>query len=567
MTLTARDALTDRLVRVNDEERPDRVADPHVVVYAVFGGQDGKFFGVVTSREVVQHPHRIFADLVDRLGTLSVRHDTPLEEVYERLNSGDRGCIAVVDDDGRFIGAITRARLLEVLLKHSQGLSAALENGQHRLLAWSSRLNDLNRASRQLLELIAATQSEEGLVRGGLEVLTRLIEARYGAVGFVDQEGRMTHFVYTGVTQETAERIGHPPEGRGLLGVVVREQQTLRIEDMGRDPRLAGFPPGHPRMKSLLAAPIADHGHVYGRVYLCDKVDGTPFTNEDEVLVTNFAQSLALALIHAREQAERVKAERQTAELLNENRKLTQRLFMVQEAERQSIARELHDELGQCVTAMQADAESIKGLSEQERPDIYRSAAAIGEVLDHLYDVIHAMMKRLRPTLLDDLGLVETLREMIADCGSHHPGIAFRLRTAGRLDDIGETMNIATYRIIQECLNNAVKHSAATEVDVYVCRTEDCAGGEMRCGAFLPEHCNERDALRLVVRDNGRGLSNGKGSGGLGLVGMRERVQTLGGGFSLESRSGGGLAVIIEIPLEPGARVTLRSSRFISARE
>jgi len=172
----------------------------------------------------------------------------------------------------------------------------------------SEQLHELHAASLRLLSLLTVHGVEEELLQKGIESLTALIGARYGAIGVVDEAGQLKQFVYTGLTPEEAARIGCLPEGKGLLGVVIHENHALRLDDMARDPRAAGFPPNHPPMKSLLAVPVSHDGTVYGRVYLSEKTDGKPFTDEDEQLVARFAESLALTVRFHRTEAERRRA-------------------------------------------------------------------------------------------------------------------------------------------------------------------------------------------------------------------------------------------------------------------
>lgn len=145
---------------------------------------------------------------------------------------------------------------------------------------------------------ISNKASEPDLMQGGIESLVSLVKARYGAIGILDEAGHLIKFVYTGITQEQAHRIGHLPEGKGLLGVVVNTNQALNLKDIASDPRSVGFPPHHPVMKSLLAVPISCGASIYGRIYLCDKLDEKPFDAQDQALVENFAHSLSLMVCH-----------------------------------------------------------------------------------------------------------------------------------------------------------------------------------------------------------------------------------------------------------------------------
>jgi len=223
-------------------------------------------------------------------------------------------------------------------------------------------------------------------------------------------------------------------------------------------------------------------------------------------------------------------AESQSRTLLAENRNLVHTSLHVQEEERKHLARELHDELGQCITAIQADAESIRDLSGNGDRRIETSASAILDVSSRIYEVVHAMMQRLRPGVLDDLGLVEALKEELSTWQDRHPEIETNLDATGNLDSLDERINITIYRIVQECLTNIARHAGATRVSISL-------SGNI-------------DSLVLSVSDNGRGLDQSTPSDGLGLVGMRERAEGLGGEFMLTSEQGAGVTIRIRIPLQ-----------------
>lgn len=315
--LVAADALHEPVQRVRSEMRPKDCAASGTVIYAVFGesGSDGAFLGLVTPDDVARFPNRIFADLIPPHGSRSLMFDTPLEDALTKLNGAEAA--AVLGVGGRFAGAVTRASLSSTLLKRerelldeSQRFHRQAEQDRERLLAWSARLEELHAASTNLLGLLAMQSLEGELLQRGIAALTTLLQARYGAVGILDGQGRLARFLYTGISPEDAERIGQLPEGRGLLSVVLRENRTIRVDDLARDPRAVGFPPNHPVMRSLLAVPISYREEVFGRVYLCDKTTGQPFNDHDELLATSFAESLALVVANARAQAERERHER-----------------------------------------------------------------------------------------------------------------------------------------------------------------------------------------------------------------------------------------------------------------
>jgi two-component system sensor histidine kinase TtrS len=238
--------------------------------------------------------------------------------------------------------------------------------------------------------------------------------------------------------------------------------------------------------------------------------------------------------------AERRRAEEESRSLLKENRFLIRKSLAVQEEERRHLARELHDELGQCITAIQADAETIRDVAGRKDNLIDSSVKAILAVSAHLYDVVHCMIQRARPGVLDDLGLVIALEDLVNDCRSRFPGVTYQLTARGELGALGEQTNITVYRIVQECLTNIAKHAGATRVSI-----------ELAAGA--DETPPTRGEVTLRVRDNGRGLQSTGNGRGLGIAGMRERVEALGGQFAVLGTPGGGVTVSAVIPISTAA--------------
>ena len=154
-----------------------------------------------------------------------------------------------------------------------------------------------------LVEAGIALSSElsiDDLLQKLVETAARLTGARYAALGVIDGTGtELERFLTTGVDPETHAAIGELPRGRGLLGVLIRNGEPLRLESIGDDPRSVGFPPGHPRMHGFLGVPILLRGRAYGNLYLTEKAEG-PFTAEDQELVETLASQAAVAIENAR---------------------------------------------------------------------------------------------------------------------------------------------------------------------------------------------------------------------------------------------------------------------------
>ena len=227
--------------------------------------------------------------------------------------------------------------------------------------------------------------------------------------------------------------------------------------------------------------------------------------------------------------AESLEAERQ----LEENRQLTALIQTHIEDERRSLARELHDELGQYVTAIKTFAVGIANKTVDKMPEISCNAQTIVAAANHIYDGMHDIIRHLRPGALDNLGLSETLKDAVNHLQKQHPEITFELDLAGELNALGENININFYRIVQESLNNAIKHAKASKIVISL--KQERAG-----------------SLNLFIQDNGLGMdvNNVDQTQHFGLLGMRERTQALHGIFNVESSPQKGTIISIFIPKE-----------------
>jgi two-component system sensor histidine kinase UhpB len=211
-----------------------------------------------------------------------------------------------------------------------------------------------------------------------------------------------------------------------------------------------------------------------------------------------------------------------------ENRALIRQSMLIQEEERRRLARELHDELGQSVTAIKFMAAALRNGGDSGR----EAAAHIMSVCDRLFGVVRDMMRRLRPSVLDELGLAASLDDLAEHWRAGHPGLAIDCACEAGIDECAEEASIHLYRIVQECLTNVVKHADARSVLI----------------RLAPVEAEGRDWIALSFRDDGRGFDPEQPRRGFGLAGMKERVAGLGGRFRLASGSGLGVAIEIRIP-------------------
>ncbi|MCC7599948.1 hypothetical protein IGS61_20845 [Janthinobacterium sp. FW305-129] len=232
-----------------------------------------------------------------------------------------------------------------------------------------------------------------------------------------------------------------------------------------------------------------------------------------------------------------VRRGRQVALLLAQNRALTQRLLRAQEEERCALARELHDEVGQDCTAIRAAASYILRAREGDQANVQACAASIARSSEALHAMVRSMLRRLRPPVLDSLGLAPALQALCDSWAQQH-GIACHFAhfaphaIPASLDDGTAT---AIYRLVQEGLTNVARHAGAGHATV-----------ELRADAH--------GVLHLAIEDNGRGLRQDKTEeGGFGMLGMRERVAGLRGHIRWISGLGNGLRIEVAMPLTAGA--------------
>ncbi len=238
------------------------------------------------------------------------------------------------------------------------------------------------------------------------------------------------------------------------------------------------------------------------------------------------------------ELARRVALERQLAETLAENRRLSLSHVRVQEDERKQLARELHDELGQHLNAIKIDAVSIRDWSSASREgkwtEVHGAALAIIGIANQVQDTIRNMLRRLRPAGLDELGLAAALEHLVQQWQTRNAATRATLKVDSGIDGLKENENMTCYRLVQEALNNVTRHAQARSVSIRLERA--------------------RDQVLLDIVDDGLGASHGvqAPAPGLGLVGMRERVEALGGDIAIESTAGHGFHIRATIPV-PGA--------------
>lgn len=262
--------------------------------------------------------------------------------------------------------------------------------------------------------------------------------------------------------------------------------------------------------------------------------DGSTFISE---AVVNMVQSGKDNLIYSveRDTTERKQAEQVQQRLLSENRKLLRQLITVQEEERRSLARDLHDELGQLLTGIDARAAYL--LKHADDDELRAVAKEIIRDTKASFDASHSMLIRLRPTTLDTLGLTAALTEL-ARSAEKKMEMDCVLQIEGDIDRLDDLRAITIYRLVQEALSNSHRHGRADRAEVTI--------------TYVPPHRKKSGQVRIEIHDNGRNHSGRDTvSEGMGIIGMRERVHALSGTFKLEPVLHDGMHIEVILPLYP----------------
>jgi two-component system sensor histidine kinase UhpB len=214
----------------------------------------------------------------------------------------------------------------------------------------------------------------------------------------------------------------------------------------------------------------------------------------------------------------------------DENRALTRQSLAIQEEERRYLAQELHDELGQSLTAIKVMAASLRKSGDSPREAVEHIIA----ICDRLFGVVRGMMRRLRPIILDELGLAASLEDLVDHWRARNPSIHLTFHCEEGVDECAGQAQIHLFRIVQESLTNIVRHAAANRAWIDLSLVEQ---GEP-----------PKRWIVLNIGDDGRGFDANGPRQGLGITGIRERVASLGGRLALETASGLGVAVEVRVP-------------------
>jgi signal transduction histidine kinase len=371
----------------------------------------------------------------------------------------------------------------------------------------SGRLEALDEAIRAMAGVLSADRVLQVIV----DQVRALTGAHYAALGIVDHAGVIEQFITSGLNRADRARIGAPPRGHGILGLIIRENRTIRLPDLMADPRGVGFPPNHPEMHPFLGVPVVSRGRTIGNLYLTEK-DGV-FTEEDQRTVETFARHAGIAMENAR---------------LHEQ---VQRLAIVEERER--IGKDLHDGVIQAIYAVGLSLDDVPEMMDDEPDEARRRVERAIDSLDQTIRDIRNFIFGLRPALLDSVDIVEGLAAL-ADEFRVNTMIDVELRAGPTVTVpyIGADRTAELLSIAREALSNIARHARATRAELTVDPDPTIAG------------------IEIVIADNGSGFdpAAARGLGHQGLRNMRTRAVSIGATLLVDSHPGAGARIIVRVP-------------------
>ncbi|HWH33003.1 MAG TPA: GAF domain-containing sensor histidine kinase [Egibacteraceae bacterium] len=354
---------------------------------------------------------------------------------------------------------------------------------------------------------LAGELSLSVLLQTIIDTATEVTGARYGALGVLHEDDTISQFITTGADDETIRAIGHYPTGKGILGLLIRHPQVLRMENLASHPASHGFPANHPPMSTFLGAPVRSGGRVYGNLYLTEKDGG--FDDIDEQIILVLAAQAGAAI---------------------ENAQLSDRLqVLAVQDERARISRELHDGVIQSLFSIGLALESARPFLESDPERVRERLDMAVESLDDVIRELRASIFRLVPHKAGELGLARGLTELAREF-EVNALVRPDLHIPAGIDEVLPAEWAPELLLVaRELLSNCVKHASATAVAVTL--------------AVREEH------LVLEVRDNGVGFVPETPKVGRGLDNVRQRALMLGAELDIRSAPGEGSTIQVRVPL------------------
>jgi signal transduction histidine kinase len=407
----------------------------------------------------------------------------------------------------------------------------ARRNGEEDLPVALERLRRELAAVQALSEVALRYQDLDHSLRELLEQLIAVLPAEEARIYLVaDETGQLVSRAAAGeVPFALPDVLAAQAWGADLL----RQEAPFVL----KRPQMAPLPnPGRDQPLLLLVAPLANEGA--GRGMLLASTRQAHAAGEASLRLLSLAARRAAEVLEEARLFEQVRAGRQRSQAL------AQQLLEAQETERRRLAHELHDEIGQALTAIKINLQAVQRATEEAALQTHVEESI--EVVDRALQQVRGLSLDLRPSVLDDLGLVAALRWYV-DRQAQRAGFAAEFSPEPPGLRVASQLETACFRVAQEALTNVARHAGARRVQVHLRKDG-------------PE-------LRLSIRDDGQGFDvpaarrKAAGGGSLGLLGMQERVLLLGGQMEIESAPGQGTLVRARFPLETLPALERRSRR------
>lgn len=368
------------------------------------------------------------------------------------------------------------------------------------------RLIALHKAS---LELVKDTSLDHLLERIA-KVACEQSDARYAALGVLDDDGKLLKFITVGMTDDEIKRMAHPPVGRGLIGELMNTETPLRVPVIQDHPRSSGFPAYHPNMTSFLGVPIRAANQQLGQIYLTDKIDAPEFTVDDEKIIQMLAAYAAAAIQNAR---------------LHEN---THRLAVLEERER--IGMDLHDGIIQSIYGVGLSLESALHSFDDDPKDAKARVQHSIESLNQAIRDLRGYILDLRPRQMGSEGLMSGLNRLVTEFRANTLAKVQLMGSDNDIKDLPQAHSMVLFHIAQEALANVAKHAKAKQVEVSLWSTDE--------------------RVLMEIHDNGKGFEMEKMSVtiGHGLANMQTRARSVGGDVDISSVIGEGTTMLAWVP-------------------
>jgi PAS domain S-box-containing protein len=379
------------------------------------------------------------------------------------------------------------------------------------------------RSLLQISEKLHSTLDIDALLDSLIIEAMQLIDAEIGWSGLRTEEGMVLHTHISRDLQVVSFPYLWPPEV-GLPGWVLVHKAPYVMHDAQSDTMIIPEIRERFDVKAAIDTPILDaEGEVIGFFEVNNKKNGARFSDSDVETLVAVSRIASIALQNAR-----------LFEAVSEHRQqllvLSARLAEAQETERRAIARELHDEFGQSLTALKIDLAWLHDHLPPRSKGLGEKVDSALELTNETIQMTQRLAGQLRPRMLDDLGLAAALEWHVNEW-SKHTRIKAKVTLPEEEWELDPSLNTALYRVCQEALTNVARHAGAKKVEVSLAR--------------------EGDEVVLTVRDNGRGMDGGKITApeSLGLLGMKERVEQIGGRLEIQSEAGKGTTVVARVPV------------------